>query len=150
MFSIVWQSLLIKLFYLAVFCLSTDSNYDRLSASGTLKSLRRNSPSVSRLERTADMPENSHHHQHHPPSSSSTSSQHPLSASSRIASFFAKRSFRAPNPLKRTKSVTKLDRKSMNGLDQTDLMESAPEEDLAGSSASWSGFPIARVDCRGV
>lgn len=62
-------------------------------------------------------------------------SQH-LSASSRIASFFAKRSFRAPNPLKRTKSVTKLDRKSVNGIDQTDLMESAPKKTLLAPQAS--------------
>lgn len=102
-------------FILCVFCMLADSNYDRLSASGTLKSLHRNSPSVNRVDR-GDMPENS--------------SSHHLSASSRIASFFAKRSFRAQNPLKRTKSVTKLDRKSVNGLDHTDIMESAPKKSL--------------------
>ncbi|GAV02560.1 hypothetical protein RvY_13106-2 [Ramazzottius varieornatus] len=107
----------------------TDSNYDRLSASGTLKSLRRNSPSVSRLERT--MPENS-------------SSQH-LSASSRIASFFTKRSFRAPNPLKRTKSVTKLDRKSINGLDHTDLQDTATN---ASRKNLLAPYPAASRVCR--
>ncbi|XP_055350428.1 LOW QUALITY PROTEIN: disabled homolog 2-interacting protein-like [Paramacrobiotus metropolitanus] len=101
--------------------IEADSNYDRLSASGTLKSLKKISPSVNRLEREHNiMPENA------------TASSQYLSASSRIASFFAKRSFRAANPLKRTKSVTKLDRKP----DHTDLMERASKKTFLAAPSS--------------